>query len=54
MPHEENQDFGAGRGCSKPGGAAVVSFVYAQVMYEQAKEVTVSRSLGRQTLWKSA
>ena len=54
MLHEEKRDSGTGRGCSKPGGTAVLSFVCAQVMHEQTKEVTVSCSLGHQTLWKSA
>ena len=52
MLHEEKRDSGTGRGYSKPGGTAVLSFVCAQVVHEQTKEVTVSCSLGHQTLWK--
>ena len=37
MLHEEKRDSGTGRGCSKPGGTAVLSFVCAQVMYEWTK-----------------
>ena len=54
MLHEEKQDSGTVRGCSKPGETAVLSFVCAQVVHEQTKEVNISRSLGHQTLWNSA
>ena len=54
MLHEEKRDSRIGRGYSKPGGTAVLSFVCAQVVLEQTKEVTISCSLGHQTLWNSA
>ena len=46
MLHEEKQDSGTRRGCSRPGGTAVLSFFCAKVMHGQTKEVTVSCSLG--------
>ena len=53
MLYEEKRDSGTGRGCSKPGGTAVLLYISTQVVYKQTKEIIVSSSLGYQTLWKS-
>ena len=54
MLHEEKQDSGTRRGCSKPGVTAVLSLICTQVVHEWMKEVNVLSSLGPQTLLKSA
>ena len=50
MLYEEKRDCGTISVCSKPRGAVVLSFVCIQVIHEGIKIVTVSHSLGYQTL----